>query len=543
MIRSSSVLATFAALSLGCLGPAFEPAPLFEGTGEHHRPVDVRTELAQAYFDQGLALAFGFNHEEAVRSFRTAAHLDPNSSMARWGAAYALGPNINMPVGPEASREAHAEIQAALARDYRASEVDRALIEALSTRFAPEPPEDRMALDEAYAEAMGAVWERFPEDPDVGFLYADALMNLTPWDLWTLDFEPTRYTSEIIATLERVMELDPCHPGANHLYIHALEASSDPGRAEEVADRLGELTPGLGHMVHMPSHIYVQVGRFEDAVRVNERGSALDREYFARVGDRLVYHFYHAHNNHFRVWSALYQGDYEEALEAARLTLEDLPDAFEADPGTAEFLIADVHVHLRFGKWEAVLEVPRPREDQPFAIAMWRYGRGVAYANTDRTALARVEREAFEAVADSIPPEAMLGRTPARDVLEVARQMLNGELFYKEGDVERGLEHLRLAVDAEDRLLYSEPSPWMVPTRHALGALLLEQGQVSEARNAYAYDLQRHPGNVWGLRGMVECLERGDDPVALREYRARFEEASRFATVDVRASCFCSADE
>jgi len=514
-------------------------APLFEGTGEHTRPVTTGDPLAQRYFDQGLALSYGFNHDEAVRSFEEAARIDPGCALAWWGKAYALGPNINLPLDEVHATAAFEAIQEAIAREERASPVERDLIAALATRFAMPPPADREHLDRAYADAMAALWKKYPEDADIGFLYADALINLSPWAQWTPDFQPKENTLEMLATLDRVLELDVDHPGANHFYIHALEASGQPGRAEAAADRLGGLTPGLGHMVHMPAHIYVQVGRYEDSIRANEIGSRLDREYFARTGDQGIYHFYHAHNNHFRVWSAMYMGNYEDALDACRLTLEDLPDAIEGDPNAAEWLAMDVHVHLRFGNWQAVLDTPCPREDQPYAVAMWRYARGIAFANTGRLEEARAEAAAFEDEVARIPEDQMVFIVSALDVMKVARAMLAGEIAYKAGDPDLAFEHLRRAVAAEDALRYSEPSPWLMPTRHSLGALLLDQDKVAEAEVLYREDLRKHAGNVWSLHGLSECLEKRGEAAEAQAVHAQFQRAAADATVDVRASCYC----
>ncbi|MEO0650343.1 MAG: tetratricopeptide repeat protein [Planctomycetota bacterium] len=544
-MRHSTLLATLtlAVLASCASAPRGEvSAPRFDGMGSHTRPSGSDLPLAQTYFDQGLALSYGFNHDEAVRSFEAVAELDPDCAMAYWGQAYALGPNINLPVDDARSRRAYVAVQRALALSDGAAPVDRALIEALATRFAAEPPADRQALDLAYAAAMRGVWERFANDTDVGVLYADALMNLTPWALWTHDFEPTEYTERIIAALDRVLELDPQHPFANHLYIHTLEASGEPGRAEAAADRLVDLIPGSGHLVHMPSHIYVQVGRYADAVRVNVRGSDLDREYFEAARPQGIYHYYHAHNNHFRVWSALYMGDFDDARAALEQTLADLPEPLAADVSVSEWLALEPHVHLRFGEWERILALPEPPAHLPYVRASWHYGRGVAYANTGQIEAARAEARAFELEAARVADEQLgfISSPPA--VLAIARHMLAGETEYKAGDVERGLAELRLAVEAEDALDYAEPSPWMVPTRHALGALLLEQGAVAEAQAAYEQDLRRHPGNVWSLHGLAECLERSGDRQGASECRAQLADAQAHASVPVEASCFCRTD-
>lgn len=521
-----------------------KPALLFDGTDSYSRTISTSKPSAQRYFDQGLFLSYGFNHDEAVRSFEEAARIDPDCAMAYWGQAYALGPNINGKMDEQHGISAWNAIQEAIAHADQAAPVEKDLINALATRYAMPPAVDQSELDHAYADAMAQVWRRYPNDPDVGFLYADALMNLHPWDQWTPapDFAPKEHTLEIIATLDRIIELNANHPGANHYCIHVWEASKEPWNAEAAADRLDRMPLGvsLGHLVHMPGHIYVQVDRYADTIRVNEEASNLDREYFARAGEQLGYHFYHAHNNHFRVWAALYIGNYEEALEAARLTVDDFPDAFKGWPDAAEWLTMDIHVHLRFGAWQKVLDLPKPREDQPYAIAMWHYARGIAFANTERIDEARVEVEAFEKEVARIPQDQMVFIVSALDVMEVARQMLAGEIAYKAGDVDLGFQYLRKAITAEDALRYSEPSPWMVATRHSLGALLLEQGRVDEAEPLYREDLMKHPGNIWSLAGLMECLDRQEkDDDEARAIRIRFERAQANATVQVQSSCPC----
>lgn len=538
MTRHRIVL--LAATCTACASLSDQPALLHEGWGDHHFEITTDDALARTYFDQGLALCYGFNHEEGLRSFEEVARRDPDCAMAYWGQAYALGPNMNSDVDEERAREAAKAIARALALRANASERESDLIEALAVRLGQPEWEDREVVNGAYAGAMRTLWAKYPDDADVGFLYADALVNETPWDLWTADFEPTRNTTEVLAVLERVLELDLNHPGANHFAIHAWEPSGEPERAEAAADRLGALTPGLGHMVHMPSHIYIQVGRYADAVRVNQEGARLDREYFARAGQQKIYPFYQAHNTHFRVWAALYVGDYREALEGCRVLLEDLPDELEGLPSSALWLVMDQEVHLRFGQWQAALDAPAPRDDQPIARALWRYARAIAFANTGRIAEARAEAEAFEAVVRELPDDLDTEFfEDASIVFEIAREMMAGETEYKAGNVEAGLEHLRAAVAAEDRLEYSEPSPWLVPTRHSLGALLLEQGRLAEAEPLYRHDLKLHAGNIWSLQGLSECLERSGRSAEAAAVNAQLEEVRRLATVDVRASCYC----
>jgi len=539
-LRIPNPLLFVALACVSCSALDHRPALRMEGCGDHHFEITTDEPVAQEYFDQGLALAYGFNHGEALHSFQEAAYLDPDCAMAYWGQAYALGPNMNSDVDEERAQKAATAVAQAMALRDGATELESDLIEALATRLARPVVGDREIVNGAYAGAMRALWVKYPENEDVGFLYADALVNETPWDLWTADFQPNRNTLELIAVLDRVLELNPDHPGANHFYIHTWEPSGQAYRAEEAADRLGELTPGLGHMVHMAGHVYIQVGRYADCVRVNDEGERLDREYFERAGPQGEYHFYQAHNTHFRVWAALYMGDYEEALKCCRLLLDDLPDHFEGLPSCAGWLVMDQEVYLRFGKWQEAIDVPRPREDQPIAQALWHYARAVAYANSERIHDARHESEAFEEAVKTIPEgEDVEFYDDVVKVMQIAREMMAGEIEYKAGNVAIGLDHLRAAVAAEDELEYSEPSPWLVPTRHSLGALLLEQGEVAEAEPLYRQDLKLHAGNIWSLQGLTECLERSGQTAEAAEVRAQLEKVREQATVDVQASCYC----
>jgi tetratricopeptide (TPR) repeat protein len=542
MTRRPLLLAALLASLPACANLASEAAPLFEGTGSHSMAIGTDVPAAQAYFDQGLVLAYGFNHDESARSFAEAARLDPDCAMAWWGQAYAHGPNMNHPLDEARAAQAAEAVATAMALRDGAGELERALIEALALRVAepaPEGHEERDAMDAAYTAAMRELWLAYPNHPDVGFLFADALINETPWELWDAEFQPNVHTLEAIGVLDAVLALDLQHPGANHFYIHAWEPSGQPWRAEAAADRLGEITPGLGHMVHMPSHIYVQVGRYEDAVAVNEIGARLDREYFARVGMQGVYHGYQAHNTHFRVWSAMYMGDEEEALAACQVLIDDIPAPMLGMPFVAPWLGMEQTVHLRFGRWQQALDFPAPPGEMPYAMALWHYGRGLALANLKRFDEARAEAERFESYAAELPEDVTEFFDDADKVMAIAREMLAGEIAYLSGDIDGGLDRLRASVVAEDALKYAEPSPWMVPTRHPLGALLLEQGLVEEAERVYREDLRKHPGNVWSLQGLTECLERSGRVAEAAEARADFEAARAKATVEVESSCYC----
>ncbi|MBK8975562.1 MAG: hypothetical protein IPM29_06525 [Planctomycetes bacterium] len=552
------------ALGAGCSGPvspaseapaAADSGPdgsgrpvRFERLGTYSRPVSIRGEEARFWFDQGLLWTYGFNHDEAVRSFREAQRLDPDCAMACWGEALALGPNINAPFeSPAEAREAFVASRRALALADRCTPVERALIEALATRYADPNPDDRSALDAAYADAMAEVWRRFPDDPEVGTLLADARMNQRPWDYWTSrywqrDGEPKPGIQEALDALRAVISRHPDHPGAHHMMIHVCEASPHVELAVASADALVGLAPGAGHLVHMPSHAFVRVGRYADAEQANVLAITADRRYFAKAGPQGVYEFYRAHNHHFLVWAAMYAGRFETALRSARDIVAELPAQLAIDwaPAADPFLPVELHVLLRFGRWDEALAAGEFDERYPYARSFRHYARGIAFAATGRVAEARAEQREFETAAAAVPATLMIMYTPAADVLVIARHMLEGEILYREARYDEAWMALQRAVEAEDGLRYDEPSPWMMPVRHALGALSLEQGLVEQAERAYREDLARHPENGWALHGLAECLERrgaGEEATAVR---ARFAAAwARSDTPLQHGSCFC----
>jgi tetratricopeptide (TPR) repeat protein len=523
---------------------ATERALLWEGLGNYSYRVSTDNAEAQRYFDQGLALCHAFNHDEAARSFAWARTLDPACAMAWWGEAYALGPNYNLQLPKLYGNLALQALREAEARKTDATASEVALIEALSARFsdpAPETIEGVKRLNAAYAQAMARVWAAHADDPEVGFLYADAVMNQRRWRLYNQEREPYPEALESVAVLERVLALNKDHPGAIHLYIHAVEPSKTPERAEAVADRLAALMPGAGHLVHMPSHIYMRVGRYADSVSANVRASALDRAYFARArGEQHVYHIYHLHNDLFLIWSEMFRGRDEAALRGCKQLMQDIPEHLADALPVTMFYGALYHVLVRFGRWEEMIAAPAPPAVHPFATAMWHYGRGVAFANTDRFEEARAEASAFEAAAAKVPKDLVVAAVvEAHSVLAVARHMLAGETEFKAGAVDKGLASLRRAVTAEDAIPYTEPNPWMFPTRHALGALLLEAGRVDEAAAAYREDLAKYPENGWSLHGLAECLERQGRSKEAAGVHARFQRAWADATIQLVGSCFC----
>lgn len=487
-------------------------APVLGGLGDHHFPVTTDSPASQRFFDQGLRLTYGFNHSEALRAFKEAARLDPANAMAYWGWALVLGPNLNLPMLPEVAPQAWEAVRRAVALQDTVSERERAYIEALAARYSGESMADRAPLDDAYARAMKKLVQRYPEDLDAATLYAASLMNLNPWDYWNLDGSPKRNTDEILATLQSVVDRDPRHAGALHYYIHAVEPRH-PERGERHADMLAGLMPGAGHMVHMPSHIYMRVGRFADSYEANRRAVAADESYITQCRAQGIYPLnYYPHNIHFMAWSAMVQGRPQAALEAARKVVDKVPPELAADKNVwalhETFLSQPVFVMVRFGMWAAVLAEPKPDIESRFMTGIWHYGRALAYLHTGRPAEARLELRALTAAREAMGEvEHYIGYAVAENLLTIAEEIVLGELAYAEGYTLEGLAHLERAVRLEDGLLYNEPPDWYFPVRHLLGAMLLDAGRPNEAEVVYAADLRNNPENGFSLFGLRLALE------------------------------------
>jgi tetratricopeptide (TPR) repeat protein len=549
MIRRQTILAVLVT-ALGCAAgcqSTDKTAPvqgLYPNFGTYHRPILTESTEAQLWFDQGLQLLYGFNHDEAIRAFTMAAEADPQCPMAWWGVAYANGLHINNPAMTEAQSKAGYEAaQQALRHLNRASPVERSLVIAVSKRYAWPIPEDRTHLDETYAEAMQQAWKASPTDPDVGALYAESLMDLQPWDLWTPAGEPKGRAEEIVAVLERVMEIDPEHPGANHFYIHAVEASLQPERALPAARRLEHLVPGSGHLVHMPSHIYLRLGMYDEASDINERAIRADDAYFAIAPEPAFYGLYIAHNYHFLTYAAMMEGRYETALTAATDLEAQIPPKFlEQYTFLADgFMFTSRHVMIRFGKWNDILEQPEPPAFRKLSVAMHHYARGVALSALGRSAEARTELAAFRAAAAEVPDDWQVGNNTAQHVLSIAHAMLDGEVQYREGDYDQAFARLREGAALEDELKYDEPPGWLQPVRHALGALLMAAGRPEDAEAVYLDDLELHPNNGWSLLGLELALRAQSDVVtdevaALAAMRTKMW---RRADVNPTSSCYC----
>ncbi|HZE97533.1 MAG TPA: tetratricopeptide repeat protein [Planctomycetota bacterium] len=529
----------------GCAGQESTgalPEGRFPGMGAHHRAIGTKSTEAQAWFDQGLNFLYAFNHDEAIRSFEKAADIDPTCAMAAWGVSLANGPHINNPMVDEAHAKA-AWKWLARARELSggASAVEKALIDALGKRYADPQPEDRSGLDKAYAAAMREVRKSHPKDADGGALFAEALMDTRPWDLWTVDGKPQPETPEIVAVLEETIRLDPKHPLALHLYIHAVEASPDPGRADAAADTLRTLTPGLGHLVHMPSHIDVRRGRWEAAVTANKIAMASDAAYINRAKPPGFYRLYMAHNHHMLAFASMMRGESRQATESLKSMIAGMPEEFLAAfaPLVDGFLASPFEVHLRFGRWEEMLKEPEPKELFPLSRALWRFARAVSYAALGKTAEARDEQKKFGEARGKVAKEATFGNNAAADLMAVAEKMMDGEILYREGKETEAFAMLRDAVVREDALRYDEPPDWIQPVRHTLGAALLRSGKPAEAEEVYKEDLKHWPNNGWSLFGLSRSLgAQGRKPEAA-EVEAQFKEVWKNADLPITSSCLC----
>ena len=548
------------------------PVDEYYDLGCYHRPTETPSQQAQTWFDRGMVWSYAFNHEEAIRCFDRALELDAELAIARWGVAYAIGPNYNKawdsfdPVDAAATL-ARARMELNLAATGRASAVERGLIEALLHRFPTDDPDDGEALQAggaAYADAMAALARAYPDDVDVQALAADELVNLTAWALWdtrTGDPADGSRVLEAQRILDDALATDAgrAHPGILHLYVHTMEMSATPQAALPAADLLRDLVPDAGHLRHMPSHIDVLCGKYRDSVVANQVAVQVDRRFVDREGPLNFYSLYRAHNLHFVVYSAMFEGNSRDALAAAdqlagQLSAELL--AIESPP-MADWLEAFVplrtHVLIRFGRWDELIAQPLPDDPGLYCstAATIHYGRGIAHAARGNLAQARAEREAFAAAYDRIPDSRYLFNNTVLDILAIAAEMLDGEIAYRENEFEVAFGHLRRAVELDDALPYDEPWGWMQPTRHAYGALLLEQGRVEEAAAVYAADLGldptlpracQHPNNVWSLHGYHECLQRlgrRDEAAIIGQQLAL---AGARADVPIAASCACRLD-
>ncbi|MCC5968877.1 MAG: hypothetical protein JJU15_02915 [Pararhodobacter sp.] len=519
--------------------PADAAVPLFEGLGDHRFEISTGSPEAQAYFDQGLMFTYGFNHFEAVRSFEEAARHDPGCAMCHWGIALALGPHINAPMDPSAAAPAHAAITRAQELADTATEREQAYISALTERYAANAPEDRSDLDRSYAEAMGAVAEDHPSDPDAWTLYAEALMNLVPWNYWDADGYPRTETERLVAALERVLARNPDHAGAAHLYIHTMENSPTPEAAEAAADTLRDLDIQIGHMIHMPSHIYARIGRWNDASSANEAAVAADATYLSAYEvEGLVPVLYHPHNYHFLAWTASVEGRHELARSAAESLLEAAPAGLAADvPFLQNFLVAPVLVEVRFADWDAVLASDAPTE-LPYVAHLHGFARGMAHAARGDLNAAEDKAEALAAFAASDAaaamemPEAFF---PAHTILRIADATLAGEIALVGGDPSAAVAHFQHAVELQDALPYMEPPYWFNSARLNLGRAHLAAGEPEKAAEVFEADMLEYPENGWALHGLHASLSAQGENDAAEGVAARARAAWQDSSTDLES--------
>jgi tetratricopeptide (TPR) repeat protein len=520
-------------------GPGGVLAPRLQNLGSHTFPVTTLNRDAQLYVNQGLNLAYAFNHAEARRAFKEAARLDPTLAMAYWGQALVLGPNINAMMETNEEPNALEDARKAQSLKGTASPREQALIDALAKRYTGDPAH-RQVNDKAYAAAMRDVHRRFPEDLDIAMLYVESMMDLRPWGYWMRDGQPHEGTAEIVALTEDVMKRDPRHPGALHMYIHLMEANH-PEKAEAAADALLPLMPAAGHMVHMPGHIYQRVGRYADAIRANELAVAADEDYITQCRAQGLYPMgYYPHNIHFLWFSATYDGQSAKAIDAAKKVAAKIDDeALKTVPITAGFRVVPYLALTRFGKWDEMLKEPEPPAASAYLRGMWHYNRGLALLAKNQLPSAEQELSKLRAVLkDKSLDGPLFSPNLARNILAIGPEVLAGELAAARKQYDIAIAHLEKAVRLDDALVYTEPSEWHYPPRHALGAILLEAGRASEAETVYWEDLRRNRDNGWALFGLVQALRAQNKNAEAELIDARFKKAWARADVTLTASRF-----
>jgi tetratricopeptide (TPR) repeat protein len=524
--------ATFKPMQVALVSPAAGAAagpPLWEGLGTLSYPITTNSEMAQRYFDQGLRLAYAFNHPEARRAFQKAQELDPNCAMCFWGEAFVLGANINAAMEESAVQPAFVAMTNAKARAANASESERALIDALATRYSADPAADKGALAQAYADAMAAAHARFPDDPEIGVLFADALMNTSPWDYWEADGRtPKGRLGEAVAAIEGVLAATPDHPGAIHMYIHLTEASATPEKAEPYADRLADLMPAAGHIVHMPSHTYYRTGRYLDSLRTNLAAVHADETYLTQAQAAGIYPYsYYPHNIHFALVSAQMAGDAEHMLWAAERLDGKIPDEVAGEVGWIQAILpAPYFAHAQFSPPDVVLGLDDPGDKFPFVQAMWHYARGVAHAANGDLDAARAEATRLSEINQTADFEMLLAwYVPAPDILRIARHVLEGRIAQAEGNLDQAIREFEVAVQIQESLPYMEPEYWYYPVRQSLGATQLMAGRAEDAVTPFQAALIDAPNNGWALYGLMQTYEAQNDRAAAAETEKLFSKA------------------
>jgi tetratricopeptide (TPR) repeat protein len=519
---------------------AQSPATLIEGLGDHHHPIATENAEAQKFFDQGLILTLGFNHGEAIRSFEKAHELDPKSPMPLWGKALALGPNYNIDVDPVREKLAFETIEAARKLTSNAPERERAYVEALAVRYSGDENPDLKQLARDYAKAMGGLSQRFPDDLDAETLHAESLMNLRPWQLWSLDHQPAEGTQQIVSILESVLARDPNHPGANHLYIHAVEASAHPEWALPSAQRLETISPAAGHLAHMPSHIYMLVGDYAAAASRNKIAAHTDHEYIKKGQVKGVYPMlYYHHNLHFNAAANIMLGRHSEAKEAAGQLAASLSMHAADIPDMQTFITEyfgpyPLFVALRFGDWPTVLNAAQPDVSLPISTGFWHYARGVALCATGEVAKAEAERSSLAKIRNALPEGSFYGLNAGSDVLDIAVAVLDGRIAMAKGDRKGAITHYETAARIEDKIAYNEPADWYYPVRETLGAALLLDGQAAKAEEVFRADLSKTRRNGRSLFGLWQALLAQGRTTDAELVRARFEREWRDSQIQLK---------
>lgn len=517
-------------------------APLLKGIGNLHFPITTKVAKAQRYFDQALTLHYAFNHAEALRSFKEVIRLDPDCAMGYWGAGLTLGSNINMKMDPSTVPHAFEYLRVAQLKAPKASKREQAYIQALAARYGESATVDRGALDQAYADKMRSLFQTYPADGDAGALLAEALMVLHPWDYWTRPGDPKPWAGEIVETIEKTLAIAPFHPGALHWHIHAVEASRNPGAALLSADRLLDLVPTAGHLVHMPSHTYIRIGRYEDASRSNELAMKADGDYLAQCKAQGVYPaLYVPHNSHFLVITAAIEGRSKASMEAAQRIEAHVDKQLMRQPGMGfgqHFASMPLFSMVRFGKWDAIRKYPKPANDVPYMQGLWHYAQGMAEARTNRVEVANRHLDALAKLAADPRTAGVtswdIDGKPT--ILLIARDMLSGEIKATQGKYPEAIELLEKAVRTEDSLNYDEPPPWFYAVRHSLGAVLLKVGRATDAEKVYREDLERYPANGWGLIGLANAQKAQGKTFEAEQTMSQFRSAWRRADVRITGS-------
>jgi tetratricopeptide (TPR) repeat protein len=526
------------AQSLQPAQPGKPLAPRLQNLGIHTFKVTTNSPRAQLFINQGVNLAYGFNHGEAARAFAEAARLDPKCAMAYWGHALVLGPNINAAMDPKDEPKARELVERAIALKGRATRRERAYIDALATRYTGRS-EDRTKADRAFAEAMRKLAQAYPQDLDAKTIYAEALMDLRPWNYWTRDGQPYEETIEIQRALEHVIAKHPNHPGALHYWIHVWEPTDTPERAETEADRLLTLMPGAGHVVHMPAHIYARVGRHADVVRSNQLAAKADEDYITQCRAQGMYPLvYYPHNVHFIWMGATASGQRALALESAKKVAAAIPDeALKNVPVLQGFLAVPYWAMVRFEQWDDILNDKGPRFDTPFTRGAWRFARAMALTSRNELSAAEEELNELKKLVDdpSLKGQTTFSSNTGNTIMRIAPEVVAGEIAAKRKDWDRATLHLERAIRFEDALIYQEPPDWPAPVRQNLGAVLLQAGRADEAEAVYWEDLRKNPGNGWSLRGLMQALEAQGKKEEAERVRKRFAEAWKHADAEIRS--------